>query len=167
MHGAGYTHRPEQSSGAAKPALSARPSEDTSLTLSDVIPMLQDNQEETWAQKLLEHIPVLQRWQKAERPRNADCDAMTKLGSLWDVKQKVGGKKRPPADVAEDLEKCMLKKAKEVIGGGVAKPEVHDKKRSLEDYFMARPSQPCANMFQTSKSPTDAEMQAYSSSSQD
>ena len=47
---------------------------------------------------------------------------MLKLGTLWDVPRHVKGNKRPPAEVAKEVEENMLKKAKKMLIGSVAKP---------------------------------------------
>ena len=44
-------------------------------------------------------------------------DAMMKLGSRWRVLQTTKGQKRPPADVAIDLERRMLEDANRLLAG--------------------------------------------------
>ena len=109
-------------SSAAKPARgsldpSAAASESMSLTLCDVQSMLQGDSLPADTPQLLQDILVLQEWQRAGQPSNQVRDAMCKLGTRWDVAQKVKGKKRPPAEVAQDLDEKMLKKAKTMLRG--------------------------------------------------
>ena len=61
------------------------------------------------ARQLLQGVPVLQEWQRARSPSNQVRDAMLKLGTGWDVPRKVEGKKRPPAEVEQEVEENMLK----------------------------------------------------------
>ena len=82
------------------------------LSLENLLPMLQGNESEAWAQELLEDIPKLLQWQQAPKLTHAVRNAMTKLCSRWDVKQWVQGKTRPPAEVAGELEERMLKKTR-------------------------------------------------------
>ncbi len=88
-----------------------------SLTLCDVESMLQGDSLPADTQELLQDILVLQEWQRAGQPSNQVRDAMCKLGPRWGVAQKVRGTKRPPAEVAQDLEEKMLKKAKTMLRG--------------------------------------------------
>ena len=91
-------------------------------TLPDVLSMLTGESLQTGAQQLLQDIHLLQEWQRARNPGNKIRDAMLKLGTLWDVPRKVEGKKRPPAEVAQEIEENMLKTAKTMLSGSVAKP---------------------------------------------
>ena len=72
---------------SAAASSSASESASASLKLDDVVFMLQEKGEDEGVQKLLQDIPVLQQWQKAEKPPNALGDAMTKLSPRWDVLQ--------------------------------------------------------------------------------
>ena len=83
------------------------------------------------ARQLLQDIPVLQEWQRARNPGHKIRDAMLKLGTLWDVPRQVEGKKRPPAEVAQEIEEDMLKKAKKILIGSVAKPATSSSKYRL------------------------------------
>ena len=74
------------------------------------------------AGQLLQDIPVLQDWQRARNPGHKIRDAMLKLGTLWDVPRNVEGKKRPPAEVAQEIEENMLKKAEKILIGSAATP---------------------------------------------
>ena len=47
---------------------------------------------------------------------------MMKLGLRWEVKQKVQGKKREPAEVAQELDERMRKKARELLTSRGLKP---------------------------------------------
>ena len=115
-------------SSAEKPAaqLVLSSLEATTWSLHGVLPMLQKLEKEPLAQKLVEDIPKLQKWQdkcqEQRKPSNEVRDAMMKLGPRWDVKQNEQGKKRPPAEVARELEERMHKKARELLSRSVAKP---------------------------------------------
>ena len=103
-------------------ASAARPaSESMTLTLPDVLSMLERESLQADAQQLLQDGAVLQEWQRAGNPSHKLRDAMLKLGTLWDVPRQVAGKKRPPAEVAQELEENMLKKAKRMLSGMVPK----------------------------------------------
>ena len=85
-------------------------------TLQDVLSRLQPQSSQPGAEKLspdeerlLQDIPVLQKWN--DGGTNKDRDAMLKLGKHYGVPQNAGGKKRPPATVAKELQEKMLKKA--------------------------------------------------------
>ena len=97
-------------------------SESMTPTLPDVLSMLKGESLQADAQQLLQDIPVLQEWQRARNPGHKIRDAMLKLGTLWGVPRQVEGKKRPPAEVAQEIEENMLKKAKKILIGSVAKP---------------------------------------------
>ena len=120
-------------SSAAKPAtnqLHSFPvaSESMTLTLPDILSRLQGNSSQTDAQQLLQDIPVLQEWQRARNPGHKIRDAMLKLGTLWDVPRQVEGQKRPPAEVAQEIEDSMLKTATNILIGSVAKPATSSSK---------------------------------------
>ena len=113
-------------SSAAKPAgdelePSAPALESMTPTLPDVLSVLKRKSLQADAQQLLQDIPVLQEWQRARNPGHKIRDAMLKLGTLWDVPRQVEGKKRPPAEVAQEIEDNMLKKAKKILIGSVPK----------------------------------------------
>ena len=105
----------------ASPRSAAKPTACPIRSLDDVLPMLQGYESETLAQKLKEDIPKLREWQRATRPTNHVRGAMLKLSSRWHVLQKEAGKKRPPADVAADLEGRMLEEAKGLLTSSAAK----------------------------------------------
>ena len=90
------------------------------LTLPDVLSMLERESLQADAQQLLQDGAVLQEWQRAGNPSNKLRDAMLKLGTFWDVPRKVAGKKRAPAEVAQEIEENMLKTAKTMLNGTVA-----------------------------------------------
>ena len=118
-------------SGAEKPARDkeepgAQASEDIPRTLADVLLMMTGEALPADARQLLADIPVLQEWQRARNPGHKIRDAMLKLGMRWGVPGKVKGKKRPPAEVAQEIEENMLKKAKKILIGSVAKPAYRD-----------------------------------------
>ena len=97
-------------------------SEGMTLTLPDVLSMLERESLQADAQQLLQDVAVLQEWQRARNPGNKVRDAMLKLGTFWDVPRKVAGKKRAPAEVAQEVEENMLKKAKKMLMDSVAQP---------------------------------------------
>ena len=114
-------------SSAEKPATGqlhsvAVASESMTLTLSDALSMLTANSSHVDAQQLLQDIPVLQEWQRATRPSNKVRDAMTKLGSHWNVPRNVDGHKRSLSEVARDMEESMLKRARLALSCSVPKP---------------------------------------------
>ena len=121
-------------SSAAKPAgdelePSAPALESMTPTLPDVLSVLKRKSLQADAQQLIQDIPVLQEWQRARNPGHKIRDAMLKLGTLWDVPRQVEGKKRPPAEVAQEIEENMLKKAKKILSGGAAA------QRQMSSYF--------------------------------
>ena len=69
------------------------------------------------ARQLLQDIPLLQEWHRVRNPSNKVRDAMLKLGTLWDVPRQVEGMRRPPAEVAQEIEENMLKRAKKILIG--------------------------------------------------
>ena len=78
--------------------------------------MLQEIRADAIAQKLLQDVPSLRKWQEMPKPTHAVRDAMMNLGTQWEVPQKTQGKKHPPAEVARQLDEAMRKKAKELLG---------------------------------------------------
>ena len=55
-------------------------------------------------------------------PSHEVRNAMMKLGSHWEVKRCNQGKKRPPAEVAQELDERMRKKARELLSSSGTKP---------------------------------------------
>ena len=102
----------ERSAGAAQCV--------TSPTLGEICSRLSSMPSQTSAQQLLEDIPILEAWQRAPHPSNAVRDAMLKLGKHWNVQGKVKGKKRAPADVAQEIEQRMLRTGSELLTSGQA-----------------------------------------------
>ena len=94
------------SSGVAKPTGTERL--EASVLLKNMTDLLSSRGNEIGVKKLLPDTAKLRAWQNAVRPTNNQRDAMMKLGSDWQVPQKVDGKKRKPADVAKDLEKEFI-----------------------------------------------------------
>ena len=47
---------------------------------------------------------------------------MMKLGWRWEVKQKIQGKRREPAEVAQELDERIRKKARELLTSRGLKP---------------------------------------------
>ena len=75
--------------------------------LEDLARKLRGRESESRARILLQDMSVLRAWQQSTGKRgapNAERDAMLKVGTRWSVQGKLGGKKRPAADVAQDLE---------------------------------------------------------------
>ena len=70
---------------------------------------------EAHVRRFLFAVDTLQAWQSEARPSHKVRDAMTKLGSEWNVPQKTSGKKRAPADVAKDLERELLATARRLL----------------------------------------------------
>ena len=104
-------------SSAAKPACPQLDScsvtvESTTLTLTDVVAKLLESPRQKDAEGMLEDIAVLQQWKETNNPSHEVRDAMAKLGPRWKVRQKENGKKRPPGEVARDIEESLLDKAK-------------------------------------------------------
>ena len=77
------------------------------LTLPEVHARLSQPSFQLSAQSLLDDMGILEQWRSLQHPSNSVRGAMLKLGSRWDVKGKVQGRKRPPADVAKELEERM------------------------------------------------------------
>ena len=91
-------------------------------TWMQMLPVLQDIEQEEVAQKLLEDVPKLQKWKGMSKPSNEVRDAMMKLGSRWEVSQYIQRKKRPPAEVAQELDERMRRKARELLTNRGLKP---------------------------------------------
>ena len=77
-------------SSAAKPARdqldpSAPASESMNLTLPEAHSRLKGASLQTRAQQLLQDIPILEKWQRAQQPSHEVRDAMMKLGTQWNV----------------------------------------------------------------------------------
>ena len=64
---------------------------------------------------MLSDTATLQAWQKTAFPSHEQRDAMMKLGSDWHVPQKNNGQKRKLAEVAEDLQKQLIRTAKRLL----------------------------------------------------
>ena len=91
-------------------------------TWMQMLPVLQDIEQEEVAQKLLEDVPKLRKWKETSTPSHEVRDAMLKLGMRWEVKQMVQRKKRKPAEVAQELDERMRKKARELLTSRGLKP---------------------------------------------
>ena len=91
-------------------------------TWMQMLPVLQDIEQEEVAQKLLEDVPKLRKWKGMSKPSNEVRDAMMKLGSRWEVSQYIQRKKRPPAEVAQELDERMRRKARELLTNRGLKP---------------------------------------------
>ena len=100
-HGGVFPHGNGQSSSSANPILPLlNVTEKTSWI--QILPMLQKIEKEPMAEKLLNDVPTLRKLQEMHGPSGAVRDAMMKLGSKWDVQQKIQQKKRPAAEVARE-----------------------------------------------------------------
>ena len=88
---------------------------EASTTLQNMTDMLSNRKNETNVKKMLSDTATLKAWQKAASPSNEQRDAMMKLGSDWHVSQKINGKKRKPAKVAEDLQKELIATTKRLL----------------------------------------------------
>ena len=143
---------------AAKPAASASSSATLSdaaqratsvvrgmpLRLDEVLPILHEHESKTSARNLMQDIPKLQKWQSAPKATHEVRDAMLKLGSRWDVPRSSQGKKRPPAEVARELEGRMLEQAKELLHSSVVKPAAlsNTSPRDVSAHKIARKATP-------------------------
>ena len=88
--------------------------------LEDLARKLRGRESENRARNLLQDMSVLQAWQQSKGKRgasNAERDRMLKVGTRWSVRGKLGGKKRPAADVAQDLEDRMTREAWCILEG--------------------------------------------------
>ena len=65
---------------------------------------------------------------RARNLGNKIRDAMLKLGTLWVVPRQVGGERRPPAEVAHEIEENMLAAATKILIGSVAQPATSSSK---------------------------------------
>ncbi len=88
------------------------------MTITDLPDRFAHISHERRVKALLADSATLLAWQTQARTRKATHearDAMTKLGSSWNVPQKAIGKKRPTAEIAADLETEMLAYAKRLL----------------------------------------------------
>ena len=86
--------------------------------LEDLARKLRGRESESRARVLLQDMSVLRAWQQSTAKRgasHAERDAMLKVGTRWSVQGKLGGKKRPAADVAQELENHMIRAAQSMI----------------------------------------------------
>ena len=86
--------------------------------LVDMMQKLRMRESEGRARVLLQDMSVLRAWQQSKGKRgapNAERDTMLKVGTRWSVQRKLGGKKRPAADVAQELENRMIRAAQSII----------------------------------------------------
>ena len=98
--------RQGNASSAEKPGTS--PQCDPHMTIISLAHIFAQRSEETRVKKLLSDVATLRAWQTEEHASHKIRDAMTKLGSEWNVPQKAAGKKRPPSEIAADLEREIL-----------------------------------------------------------
>ena len=107
----------EQPRGNASSAeMLATPTEHVhEINLANLNKLFESRGNETRVHKLLSGAATLRAWHSEVNPSNKLRDAMTKLGSDWNVPQKICGKKRAPADVAKDLEKELLATAQRLM----------------------------------------------------
>ena len=95
---------------AEKPATS--PGLESHFTISSLANIFAQRSEEPRVKKLFCDVAKLRAWQTEAHATNKIQDAMTKLGSDWNVPQKAAGKKRPPSEIAADLERELVAFAK-------------------------------------------------------
>ena len=83
--------------------------------LEDLAWKLRGRESESRARILLRDMSVLQTWQQQSKEKrgtsNATRDTMLKVGTRWSVQGMLAGKKRLPADVAQELEDLMTREA--------------------------------------------------------
>jgi hypothetical protein len=106
LHLAGADEWRSNASSAEKPAGS--PERVPDMTLSRLSELFADRSAETRVKKFLCDVATLRAWQSETHASNKIRDAMTKLGSKWNVTQKAHGKKKAPGDIATDLERDFL-----------------------------------------------------------
>ena len=79
---------------------------------------LRTRESEGRAKVLLEDMSVLREWQQRQGKcgaSHAEREAMLKVATRWSVQRKLGGKHRSAADVARELEDCMIRDAECII----------------------------------------------------
>ena len=67
-------------------------------------------------EQLLNDVPTSRQWQQAAKSIQKVRDAMMKLCSSYQVSRYIARKKRPPLEVARDLDEQMRKTTGEVPG---------------------------------------------------
>ena len=80
---------------------------DERLSLNEIEEKFAHRRGERSVDKLLRSVGLLRRYQQEAletRPSNAARDQMTKLGPEWYVRQKKQGTKRPPREIAREIE---------------------------------------------------------------
>ena len=112
-----------QSSSGEKPEVPL-PDGIEKATWAKILTMLRGIEKKPMTEQLLNDVPTLRQWQQAAKPTQKVRDAMMKLGSTYQVSRYIARKKRPPLEVARDLDERMRKKAREVLGS-VAKSATH------------------------------------------
>ena len=110
-----YTHSEPSASSSNENRPSPAAIDDLEgATWVQMLPMLQHIEQETEAQELLEDVPKLRKWKEMSKPSHEVRDAMMKLGSRWEVKRYAQGKKRSPAEVAQELDERVCKNNKRI-----------------------------------------------------
>ena len=89
-----------------------------------ILTMLRGIVKNPMTEQLLNDVPTLRQWQQTAKPTQKVRDAMMKLGSTYQVSRYIARKKRPPLEVARDLDERMRKKTREALGS-VAKSATH------------------------------------------
>ena len=85
------------------------------ITLENLKEVFSSRGNEARVKKLLSDAATLLAWKLEAHPTHKQRDAMMKLGSDWNVPQKISGKKRAPAHVAKDLERELLGTAQRLV----------------------------------------------------
>jgi hypothetical protein len=85
------------------------------ITLENLKEAFSNRGNEAHVKKLLLGAATLQAWKSEAHPSHKQRDAMMKLGTDWNVPQKIFGKKRAPAYVAKDLERELLDTAQGLV----------------------------------------------------
>ena len=87
--------------------------------LEDMMQKLRMRESESRARILLEDMSVLRAWQQQSKEKrgasHATRNSMLKVATRWSVQRKLAGKHRLAADVAQELENCMIRAAESII----------------------------------------------------
>ena len=97
-----------ESNASSAEKLASSPERDLHMTISSLADIFAQRSEETRVKKLLSDVATLRAWQTEAHASHKIRDAMTKLGSEWNVPQKAAGQKRLPPEIAADLEREFL-----------------------------------------------------------
>ena len=87
--------------------------------LEDLAWKLRGRESESRARILLQDMSVLRAWQQQSKEKrgasHATRNTMLKVATRWSVQRKLAGKQRLAADVAQELENCMIRAAESII----------------------------------------------------